>query len=235
MNIWVDIFTASALSGLIFLDSAAVAQIMISQPIVCAPLLGWFLGDWRGGLLIGALLELLWIGKLPIGSHVPPEAPISAMTATMIYVFLERLVTGSFGSFILTIAICCGIINGFIGGKLTIMNRKFNNRFSARAEQYAATGTLLGIEWVNFLSIALTWFTATALIFIGTWLPIMFLTQQQPVLLQINLMSYTSILLIGLGNAVVLDLFRFHTRKLAFFIGLGAGLVLVGILTYLFH
>ncbi|MDI6784237.1 MAG: PTS sugar transporter subunit IIC [bacterium] len=232
---WTDLLTAAMLSGLIFLDSAAIAQIMISQPIVCAPLIGWFLGDWQSGLLIGALLELLWIGKLPIGSHVPPEAPISALTATIIYAFLEPTAAGPFGGFGLALAIFCGIINGIIGGKLTISLRKFNNRFNVLAERSAVTGSCRGIEWLNFLSIALIWFTATMLIFFGTWLPITILTQGHPAILHKNLLNYTSVLLIGLGIAVVLDLFRFHIRKKAFCIGFGAGLCLVGILTYLFH
>ena len=235
MQNWIDILNAAILGGLIFLDSAAVAQIMISQPIVCAPLIGWFLGDWQSGLLIGALLELLWIGKLPIGSHVPPEAPISAITATMVYVFLHQMAAGPLGSFVLAIAICCGIINGIIGGEVTISIRKFNNRFNILAQRYAVTGSFRGIEWLNLLSIAFIWITATMLIFIGTLVPIIALTQWYPAILQINMLNYTSVLLIGLGIAVVLDLFRFHTQKRTFFIGLGSGLFLVGIVTYLIH
>lgn len=235
MTLWIEIAKAAAVGGLIFLDSAAVAQIMISQPIICAPLIGWYLGNWQSGLLIGALLELLWIGKLPIGSHIPPEAPISAMTATMIYVFLQQSASGPIGAFVLAIAICLGILNGFLGGELTIKIRKFNNRFGALADQYAITGSFLGIEWINFISISIVWITATGLIFFGTWVSVFSLSHWSPTIMQINIMKYTPILLIGLGIAVVLDLFRIRIRKRAFFIGLASGFVVLWIITYLVH
>jgi mannose PTS system EIIC component len=235
MTLWVEVAKTAAIGGIIFLDSSSVAQIMISQPLICAPLIGWYLGDWQIGLLIGALLELLWIGKLPIGSHIPPEAPISAMTATIIYIFLSRDAQGPVGTFVLAISICFGILNGFLGGELTIGIRKFNNRFNILADRYAATGSFYGIELVNLLSISIVWFTAAGLIFIGTWIPILILSYWSPVLLQINILKYTLILLVALGLAVVLDLFRIRARKRAFFIGLAAGFILVGLVTYLVH
>lgn len=232
MAMLLELAKASALSGLIFLDSSAVAQIMISQPLVCAPLIGWYLGNWQIGLLIGALLELLWIGKLPIGSHIPPEAPISAMTATIIYIFLSREIQGPVGTFVLAISICFGILNGFLGGELTIKIRKFNNRFNLMADRYAAAGSYSGIELIGLLSVGLIWLTATILICLGTWIPILILSSWSPVLLQINILKYTSILLVALSIAVILDLFRIRTRKKAFIIGLAAGLLLNGFITY---
>jgi mannose PTS system EIIC component len=232
---WVEIAKSAALSGLIFLDSAPVAQIMISQPLVCAPLIGWYLGNWQIGLLIGALLELLWIGKLPIGSHIPPEAPISAMTATMIYIFLSREAQGPIGTFVLAVSICCGILNGFLGGELTIGIRKFNNRFNILADRYAATGSYFGIEFVSLLSIGLIWLIAAGLIYLGTWLSVFILSIWSPVLMQINIMKYTPVLLVALGIAVMLDLFRIRVRKRAFFIGLVSGFILIAIITYLVH
>lgn len=233
MVLWQEIAKSAALSSLIFLDSAPVGQIMISQPIVCAPLIGWYLGNWQVGLLIGALLELLWIGKLPIGSHIPPEAPISAMTATMIYIFLSRGAPGPIGTFVLAISICCGILNGFVGGELTIWIRKFNNRFDTLAGRYAAIGSYFGIELISLLSIGFIWLTAAILIFIGTWLPVFVLSYWSSVLTQLNILKYTPVLLISLGIAVILDLFRIRTRKRAFFIGLSTGFILVGLVTLL--
>ncbi|MFB3896992.1 MAG: PTS sugar transporter subunit IIC [bacterium] len=233
MTMLVELAKSAAIGGLIFLDSSSVAQIMISQPIVCAPLIGWYLGNWQIGLLIGALLELLWIGKLPIGSHIPPEAPISAMTATIIYIFLTRGMQVPIGTFVLAISICCGILNGFIGGELTIKIRKFNNRFNVMADRYTATGSYLGIEFICLLAIGLVWLTAALLIYLGTWIPILILSHWSPVLLQINILKYTLILLVAVGIAVILDLFRIHNRKRAFIIGLAAGFILAGVITYL--
>jgi PTS system mannose-specific IIC component len=70
--------------GLIGLDRTAAGQFMISQPIVAAPLTGWFLGDATAGLIIGAMLELIWVLDMPVGSFVPANATVSAVTATAI-------------------------------------------------------------------------------------------------------------------------------------------------------
>jgi len=70
--------------GLIGLDRTAVGQFMISQPIVVGPLTGWMLGDPGAGVVIGAVLELIWVLDMPIGSFVPADATISTVSATAI-------------------------------------------------------------------------------------------------------------------------------------------------------
>jgi len=72
--------------GLIGLDRTAAGQFMISQPIVAAPLVGWLLGDASAGLVIGAMLELIWVLDMPVGSFVPADATVSAVTATAVAV-----------------------------------------------------------------------------------------------------------------------------------------------------
>jgi PTS system mannose-specific IIC component len=68
----VIIILLSLLGGVLSLDRIW-AQFMISRPIVAAPLAGLLLGDPYTGLQAGALLELFWIDKLPIGTVVPPN------------------------------------------------------------------------------------------------------------------------------------------------------------------
>lgn len=70
--------------GLIGLDRTAAGQVMISQPIVAAPLTGWLLGDATTGLIIGAVLELIWVLDLPIGTFVPADSTVAAVSATAV-------------------------------------------------------------------------------------------------------------------------------------------------------
>lgn len=70
----------SLLGGILSLDRVW-AQFMISRPIVAAPLAGVMLGDPYTGLQAGALLELFWIDKLPIGTIVPPNDFLVAFLA----------------------------------------------------------------------------------------------------------------------------------------------------------
>jgi mannose/fructose/N-acetylgalactosamine-specific phosphotransferase system component IIC len=70
--------------GIIGLDRTAVGQFMISQPIVAGPFVGWMLGDATTGLLVGAALELIWILDMPVGSFVPADSTVAAISATAI-------------------------------------------------------------------------------------------------------------------------------------------------------
>lgn len=70
--------------GLVGLDRTAAGQFMLSQPIVAAPITGWLLGDATAGLIIGAMLELIWVLDMPVGSFVPADATVGAVTATAV-------------------------------------------------------------------------------------------------------------------------------------------------------
>jgi mannose/fructose/N-acetylgalactosamine-specific phosphotransferase system component IIC len=70
--------------GIIGLDRTAVGQIMVSQPIVAAPLVGWVLGDATTGLIVGTALELIWLLDIPVGAFVPADSTVAAIFATAI-------------------------------------------------------------------------------------------------------------------------------------------------------
>ena len=53
---------AAVLSGLAAVERKGAFQLMLSRPLVLAPVLGWLLGDAHGGLLLGVPLELLFLG-----------------------------------------------------------------------------------------------------------------------------------------------------------------------------
>lgn len=78
------ILSVSIIGGIIGLDRTAAGQFMISQPIVAGPLIGWFLGDVITGLIVGAVLELLWVMDMPIGTFVPADSTIAAVWATAV-------------------------------------------------------------------------------------------------------------------------------------------------------
>jgi mannose PTS system EIIC component len=61
-----------------------VGQFMLSQPIVAAPLTGWLLGDLNAGLVIGGILELIWVMDIPVGTFVPADSTIMAVAATAV-------------------------------------------------------------------------------------------------------------------------------------------------------
>ena len=86
METLADIMLIAVAGGLIGLDRTAVGQFMVSQPIVAGPIAGLILGDVRAGLLIGAVLELIWVMDMPVGTFVPADSTIAAVSATAIAV-----------------------------------------------------------------------------------------------------------------------------------------------------
>jgi len=78
------VFGVAVIGGIIGLDRTAAGQFMISQPIVAAPFMGWVLGDMAAGLVVGAALELVWVLDMPIGTFVPADATIGAVSATAV-------------------------------------------------------------------------------------------------------------------------------------------------------
>lgn len=55
---------------------------MISRPVFSGPLLGLIMGDIQTGLIVGASVELMFLGVLPIGGSVPPNAQIAGLIGT---------------------------------------------------------------------------------------------------------------------------------------------------------
>jgi PTS system mannose-specific IIC component len=90
LHILLAIVGIAFVGGIIGLDRTAVGQVMVSQPIVAGPITGLMLGDVPTGLVIGAVLELIWVLDIPVGTFVPADATIGAISATAIAVLGSR-------------------------------------------------------------------------------------------------------------------------------------------------
>ena len=77
---------AAVLSGLAAVERKGAFQLMLSRPLVLAPVLGWLLGDAHGGLLLGVPLELLFLGGGNLGGNLPDNESLlaGALTAMVI-------------------------------------------------------------------------------------------------------------------------------------------------------
>ncbi len=84
MHMILAVLGTAVVGALVGLDRTAVGQVMVSQPIVAAPFVGWMLGDPITGFVIGVTLELIWILDMPVGTFVPADSTISAVSATAI-------------------------------------------------------------------------------------------------------------------------------------------------------
>jgi len=122
----------SFIGGIICLDNVAIGQFLISRPICSGPLIGWILGDIRTGLMVGTILEILWITPIPVGACVLPDIESSCIVATTVAVGLVSLRRFDRLS-ILGIAICISLPIAQLGHYGGVFVRRINNRISNHA------------------------------------------------------------------------------------------------------
>ncbi len=107
------------LGGWSALDGAGAGQLMVSRPLVTGTLAGAVLGDPATGLLVGALVELLHLGALPVGgARLPEPGP-----ATIPGVAAAVGVGGAPG---LLLAVVWGVVGSGLGGQSVSLHRSGN-------------------------------------------------------------------------------------------------------------
>ncbi len=113
----------SLLGGLLAWDGTSLGQTMMSRPIVAATLAGWVLGDATSGLVLGGVLELLYLSVVPVGGarfpEVGPAAVVGAATAA----------AAGWGP---AIALGClmALAWGQLGGASIVVLRRINDRLA---------------------------------------------------------------------------------------------------------
>jgi len=134
-----DYLTAASVAVLAGLDRTAALQMMVSRPIVVAPLTGWLLGDPLTGLQAGALVELLWMGRLPVGAAIPPDDTQVAIGSTVLAITMGHL-TGFAGSAFTILCILITLPLGKVGQLFDRWARHWNGRLLQRAQDAVAAG-----------------------------------------------------------------------------------------------
>jgi len=152
------------IGSVLCLDVIAVAQIMISRPVVVGALLGFLLGDLKAGLFIGAIIELVWIAVIPVGLSVPPDVTVSAVLANCWYLAGDEK---SALAKLAAIMVC--IPAGIIFKKFDIMHRQFNVRLVRYVDKKLEAGDEGVITSVSLFGVFL--FFLKAFIFFIVFIP----------------------------------------------------------------
>src|SRR5712664_3558303 len=85
-HLFVLMVIAALIGGLSAIERKGAFQLMLSRPIVLAPLLGWAVGDAQGGLVLGIPLELLFLGGVNLGGSLPDNESLLAGALTAMVV-----------------------------------------------------------------------------------------------------------------------------------------------------
>jgi mannose/fructose/N-acetylgalactosamine-specific phosphotransferase system component IIC len=146
---WLEILLAGMVALVTGLDRTALLQVMISRPIVAAPLTGLVLGDLTVGLAVGFMTELLWLARIPVGAAIPPDDTQVAVGATTLVIVCGPL-WGYSGPGFLILSLLVAMPLGKAGQWLDHLARSQNSRLQKRAEQVLATGNDEPLEQLHW-------------------------------------------------------------------------------------
>jgi PTS system mannose-specific IIC component len=125
---------------------------MISRPVVIAPLIGLFFNNIYAGLVIGAMIELIWIDRLPIGTYIPPNDSITAVLATSMAVIAGSKL-GSTPPELIAFCVLIAIPFGMLAKQMDVLIIKSNDALSDKALEDAKENNIKAIERKNYFGL----------------------------------------------------------------------------------
>jgi mannose/fructose/N-acetylgalactosamine-specific phosphotransferase system component IIC len=134
-----EIIVVFLLGGLAALDLTEAFQSMWSQPLVSGPLIGWLLGDWQDGLLIGVLLQLLWLWYVPLGVAVFPDSAVAGVSGVAAFLTLDDLLIFHFHKVVFLVLLFT-LLWSYFSGWLTLKNRHWNVNIVYKVEKEIQQG-----------------------------------------------------------------------------------------------
>lgn len=163
----------SIIGAVILLDKYAFGEFGISQPLVTGVIIGALFGDIKMGIFLGAMLQLVFLGGLPIGRDIPPDGQLAGIIGSGAF-FLLR--TANLSGHALLIAVLFALLAAVVGGTLDIFARHFNTKLFyifLKKKNQLSTYHLLGLAtaFIRGLCIFLPFFILASIIIVPTQFP----------------------------------------------------------------
>lgn len=131
---------------------------LLSRPLVLGPLVGLVLGDLTQGIIIGATLELIFMGNIKVGAAIPPDVITGGVLGTAF-----AIMSGKGPAIALAIAVPVSILAELVISGLFVFRPMFNSSFN----RYAEEGNFKKIERLHVASGLLKPFLMGLLTFIA--------------------------------------------------------------------
>ena len=116
---------------------------LLGRPLVLGPLVGWVLGDISQGIVIGATLELIFMGNIKVGAAIPPDIITGGVLGTSF-----AIISGKGPAIALALAVPISILTEMILSGLFVFRSLFNRRFM----MFADRGDYQKIQQLHILS-----------------------------------------------------------------------------------
>lgn len=149
------LLSAAMASGFITLDIIAWGPWMVSQPLVCGPLLGWWLGHVKAGVIVGGIAQLIWMDITPVGVGIPYDVT----AVTLLGVYWGSLDPGDRISYLvlaLVLAVPFGVLFRVMDQYARRLNTIFARWIESVPDPYLTQALTLGIfggtlwSWVRY-------------------------------------------------------------------------------------
>ena len=116
---------------------------LLSRPLVLGPLVGLVLGDLTQGIIIGATLELIFMGNIKVGAAIPPDVITGGVLGTAF-----AIISGKGPAIALAIAVPVSILAEMVISGLFVFRAMLNKKFN----QYADNADYKGIQRLHIIS-----------------------------------------------------------------------------------
>ena len=116
---------------------------LINRPLVLGPLVGLVLGDFSQGIIIGATLELIFMGNIKVGAAIPPDVITGGVLGTAF-----AILSGKGPAVALALAVPISILAEMVISSLFIFRSGFNKNFI----QFAEEGDYKKLQWLHVVS-----------------------------------------------------------------------------------
>lgn len=142
------------IAGIGILDERVLGATLFGRPIVLSVFVGLVLGDIKQGIIIGAQLELIWMGIAGIGVSTPPDYVTGGVIGTALAIISHRGIGVA-----LTIAVPVAVLAANLGTLVRVVNLWFSHK----ADKYAETANFKGVNMMLLIP--------TILFFLSTFIP----------------------------------------------------------------
>lgn len=117
----------------------------VGRPLIMSTLVGMVLGDMKTGVMVGATLELVWLGVFPIGASNPPDY-VSGSIIGAAYVITTGMDAASACVLAIPVATLVQLFWDFLMMSAVPL-------LAARADHYAELGNAKKVDWMHYWAI----------------------------------------------------------------------------------
>ena len=90
MTVWTEALLIGMIVGLAnWLCNGIITRTQFDSPLIVCPLVGLVVGDFQQGVILGAALQLLFIGAFSVGNAIPPNQSVASALAAAFAIKME--------------------------------------------------------------------------------------------------------------------------------------------------